>query len=305
MTKTKEPEEQVTIIDPQETWEYLVPPQYTKSSQYPKLNKSQSLDANGFRRLRLSPTRMTTYDLCHAQFLEAVTGDEPNKHTIYTVVGTAAHYVLEQLNKGRLWNDLERERAFKEKMIELCDVNDVVLSFPNGYKETKLTLHNYAIPSGWRIFSCESKQVLRFAKFDFSYIADVILEHEETGEIEIRDYKTNASVPKSAAQLDYYAWATLQRHPELAGRKIRASYHMLRKDKLVYREFEPGYLESFGSLLEKQISLITKMFALEFFETTPSADACRWCPLDSCSNRFEGSSGDDGSDIALTFGRKG
>jgi hypothetical protein len=202
----------------------------------------------------------------------------------------------------------EREALFKRELIQICSAsmgtkNEIPLSFPNGYKETKETLRTYEVPFGARVFSAESKQVLRFSRFDFSYIADVIYEYLEDGSIEIRDYKTNANTPKTVIQLDYYALMTVIRHPELAGRRIRASYHMLRKDKVVYRDYEPGYFETLRGLLDRQVTLMEAMFRLECFDTRPGAEACQWCALKpTCSDVYDPRA-EDASAIRKAFGR--
>jgi hypothetical protein len=228
---------------------------------------------------------MLAWDECKRKFKAGVLMTAHDKPTIYTAIGTAAHFVIEQVNKGIELDAGDRNKLMKEKIAEICAKDDIGMSFTKGFLESRDVVVTYAIPDGWNVIASETKMVLEFPKFDFAFIVDCILQHQTTGDIRIIDYKTSAAVPKSALQLFLYAWGVVMLRPELARQNITSAFHMLRTDKLVYHEIEPAKLLEIDTYMQNQVALMEKMFALDYFPADNSTGGCHFCPVWDCDIR--------------------
>src|ERR1035437_2262535 len=235
-------------------------------------------------RLSLSPSKLITWDECKAKFRAVMLKESRDPGSIYTAIGTAAHYVVEQINKGELLSESAREELFRMKLIEECAAGDFALNFPAGYKESLVVVKKYKIPDGWNLVRAEALQQIEFVNFTFRYIVDAIFISDDGKTLYIVDYKTSAAVPKSPLQLMAYSWATAVQKPEIMEYTVKAAYHMLRKDSLHFHDATRETIEGFDAWLEKQVSLIEQCFRLGHHPTTPGAP-CHFCALFTCPDR--------------------
>ena len=240
-------------------------------------------------RLRLSPSKMVAWDECKQKFRNAIYQEEKDQDTIYTCLGTAAHTVIETINKGAILDGDARETLLKQELLRLCAEKSVPINFTAGYKETRDVVRTYEIPPGWELFKAENKQVLNFEKFDFSFIADSIWICHANKTIPIVDYKTSAAVPKNPIQLMCYPWAARARYPEIQkyldeGYRFVAMYHMLRQDKLVTYEITEETLFQTDRMISMAVAQMERMFKVDFFPTEPGP-GCWFCPLVECEDR--------------------
>lgn len=239
----------------------------------------------GGSRLRLSPSKMIVWDECPARFKDLILTPQSNTDTIYTCIGKAAHYVIEQINKGIALTPTERAELIKRRLIEECSETGTPLNFSaKGFIESREIVSQYRIPEGWRLLQAENKKVLEFAKYDFSYIIDGLWHDTKRNEIVIIDYKTSAAPPKSPLQLMLYAWATAKAYPDILEYPIRSAYHMLRTDKLVEHQITADTIEQMEDYMAKNVELIVKSFKLDYFPTK-GGSYCRFCENEDCEAR--------------------
>ena len=238
----------------------------------------------GGKRLSLSPSKLITYDECKAKFRSVILKEHKDPPNIYTCIGTAAHYVVEQINKGVVLSPSDREELLRMKLFELCAEGDVAVNFTNGYKESRDVIRSYKIPDGWNFVQGEALQQLEFVKFTFRYIIDAVFVSDDGKTLYIVDFKTNAAPPKNPLQLLLYAWATSIVSPDIRDYNIRSAYYMLRKDKIIYHDVTNETLDETNSYVNTNVDLIEKLFRLEYFPATPGS-GCRFCSLVNCSER--------------------
>jgi len=244
---------------------------------------------NGVK-LRLSPTKLKVWEECPMRFRNLILEGDSNFQNIHSITGTAAHHVLEMINRGLdkdgdiIWSPERRVKEFKEKILALCSDHEVPYNLTPAFRETSETLRYYQWPKGYRPLYTEEKQVLEFEDFDFSYIPDIIFERDADGAIFFKDYKTSAKAPKTAVQLKAYGWATVKKHPHLLGRPLRLAFHMLRKDQFVYHEMTAEDIEAFDAWMLRQVDLMHKSFVVDYFDRRKNEE-CRYCQVKECHIR--------------------
>lgn len=236
-------------------------------------------------KLRLSPSKLITFNDCPRKYAHDTSDGYVSSDNIYGLVGTAAHHVLELLNKGAELTADEREAEMKRKLIELCAEKNVSLDFPKGYKESKVHVRDYEHPVDLRILTTEHKHVLEFDNFVVSYIIDVEYESLDGTELHIRDYKTNASVPKSPLQLMLYAALETERYAR-EGRlfeKVYAGFHMLRTGKITEAHINEEQIAITTRWIHEQAQKIQKFKAKNSFPAIPGN--CFFCTDHDCPER--------------------
>jgi hypothetical protein len=239
----------------------------------------------GNNRLRLSPSKLICWDECPARFKNLILQPASNTDTIYTCIGKAAHYVIEQVNKGIQLTPSERGELIKRRLIEECSETGTPLNFSaKGFHESREVVNNYRIPEGWRLLQAEKKNVIEFAKYDFSYIIDGLWHDTIRNEIVIIDYKTSAQAPKSPLQLMLYAWATSKLYPDILEYPIKSAFHMLRTDKIVEHPITADTIAEMDKYMATNVDLIIKSFKLDYFPEK-GGSYCRFCEIEDCESR--------------------
>ncbi len=228
-------------------------------------------------KLRLSPSKMMAWADCPAKFKQEM-GPRRDDQSIYTIIGTAAHAIVERINKGEVLTGKQRAFEFKMSVIVMCEKHNKGLSFPAGYVQTEIFLQKYEIPDGYRLLRAEGKQVLSLPEFDFAYIIDAMMLDEREGIVDITDYKTSAKVPASALQLMLCYWAEMLHWPELKEYKVRVSYHMLRDGKVVYYEIHPHTFATYEKFMNDNVKLIKNCMSADYWPTIPGK-GCHFCPI--------------------------
>lgn len=238
------------------------------------------------KRLSLSPSKMLTYDECKLKFKDTILVTGKGSSSIYTCTGTAAHYVVEQINKGIKLSTEMRDKLVYEKLIEECAKEHVSLSFTPSFKESRELIRAYEPPKGYKLVEGELLHQLEFELYTFRYIIDALFVSDDGKKLLIVDYKTNAQPPKSNLQLLLYAWATSICRPDLKDLEMRASFYMLRTGKQIWVDVSKESIKSTQEYMDKSVSIIEKLFRLEHFPAEPGP-GCHWCPLQDCEVRAQ------------------
>lgn len=241
-----------------------------------------------YKRLSLSPSKMLVWDECKAKFRAVMLQEVRDGGSIYTAIGTAAHYVVEQLNKGEELTSTQREDLLRMKLIEECSkaTPKIPLNFPPGYSESLRTIQSYEIPKGWKFVQGETLQQLEFADFTFRFVVDAIFMSEDEKTLYIIDYKTSSAPPKNPLQLLLYAWGVSCLKPEWANKTIKSAYWMLRKGNLVYHEASREVVEQVDRMMQTQVELMGTLFEANYFPEKPGS-GCHFCNLTSCPVRAD------------------
>lgn len=238
-------------------------------------------------RIRLSPTKMILWEDCKKKFHNKLFGDVEDRDSIHTVTGKAAHSVIEDINKGQVLNGEQRQRAFKNYLIQQCSETGVPMRFEPAYEAVNDYLPHYAVEPGWKLFSAEKKQIVEFDSFLFSYLVDAIFINDAGTRLRITDYKSAAKAPKDALQLRLYGWIELIRRPEFQSLQIDIEFHMLRDGKVVSQSFDKEAFREMDAYMRRQVALMYTLKKANYWPETPSNFNCKWCPLTNCPVRIE------------------
>lgn len=235
-------------------------------------------------RLRLSPSKIIVWGQCRKNAKQAITVSQSGNSNIHSVVGTAAHYVVEQINKGAQLDPTAREDLLRDTLQAECLKENVGMEFTKGYRESKETIRNYEPPAGWRLVSGEQKHVLNLGDYDFSYIIDAEWTDLATEKwLDIVDYKTSAAAPSSPLQLELYAWAEWKRtghDPNF----MRARFVMLRDGRSIPCEINRQVVERIDHYMATTSRLIIMMLQNNI-EFPATSGHCFFCPVKDCSER--------------------
>jgi hypothetical protein len=234
--------------------------------------------------LRLSPSRILNLQSCPRMFRADLLKESRDPGSINTEVGTAVHWVLENLNKGADWTPKERINQLRLKLIELCSELGIPVSFPKAYELSMELIENYSPPPGHTLVSAEGKRVIEFAEYQFSYIVDAVWSRVDENGVKYlsgRDYKSGQR-PKTHMQGTLYLWALYHDFPKYRDHKLEFAYHMTQDDKLIWVNAE-NVVESMDEFMTNAIQQIKMSFMLDHFPATPSNDACRFCPVATCA----------------------
>lgn len=237
-------------------------------------------------RFRLSPSKMEVWERCQRSFQVTIEGKVSDGDSIYTCVGTAAHKVVERINRGESIPAEERRTEFKSLLVGLCVNRNVGLSFPPSFKLSREVIAAYEPRPGFRLLSSEQKHVLEFPWGQFSYVIDAVWQKPDL-RIEIEDYKTSASVPKTQLQLQLYSMAESERDPDtISPDNTDLTYMMLRTGKRITVPSSTKAVADAKKYLEASAKMMNALHKQGGeWPTNPSPSNCMWCALIDCPVR--------------------
>lgn len=249
--------------------------------------------------LRLSPSKVLLWAACkrHAQ-IKILNEPHEDRPGIHAATGTAAHAVLEAINKGASMTEKERDMMFRVELEKTCIKQGLDLEFVKSYKESKIMLRGYEVPAGWSVASAERKHVIQVPEhgFEFAYVIDLTLLKDGGDKLRFIDYKSSAAPPSTTLQLVSYAWAESRRLDDLSRAKdpanhrdidrdmLEAAFWMTRDNRQVEAKLTAKVVSDFEGWLFASVDLMRATWK-NGLDMDATGGNCKYCPMVGCASR--------------------
>lgn len=238
--------------------------------------------------LRLSKSKIDTYETCPLQFKFQHVLRVPTPPSSAADTGSAVHTVIEKVTKYQI----EGKTTTEEEIFDMLDKNWDSKAFENETasnqkkEEAKTLLRTYV---AWNEnnpntpIAVEKEFNLEIAGVKFKGFIDRV-EKTPKGKYVVIDYKTGSdritkNTIKDDVQMNLYAMATEKLYGELPEKTI---LYYLAKDKLVVNDIDSSKVTEVKKSIENSVRLILE----EKFPAKPEYKSCRYCSFwDICDEK--------------------
>lgn len=259
------------------------------------------------RLLKLSPSKLVSFEKCQRRGQVEALKERDNLKTIYGSIGTAVHRILDDINRGEKLTASERLEKVNDYLFEECKKDGILPQSTPGYTDSLDFISTYEVPENWKFIEGEIRRELivpfrqsivsptgesKFDAWRLGYLIDALFEDTENNRLIIVDYKSTAKMPKTAMQLNCYAWAEIERFkgtpqeqnaPELS--QIDGYFWNTRKGgKLANMQLTAESILKTRDFMQTAAESIRMYEDLSLkFPETPGD--CKFCPFLDCSSR--------------------
>ena len=238
--------------------------------------------------LKLSKTKLETYENCPLQFKFRHILKVPTPSVAVADIGTAVHSVLEKVSKYEMdGKKLTEKEAFKilEKKWDskAFETETSANQAKKNAQEMIRTFLTWNKNNPNKPIAVEKKFELVLGGVKFNGKIDRVDQTKED-EFEVLDYKTGSeritrNTIKDDIQMNLYALAVQQLYGKLP---TNASLFYVKTDKMVTNEIDSKKVNEVKDSIENDVKLILN----EEFSATPSYKACKFCDYwDICDEK--------------------